>query len=97
MNLLSIAGKKILPATLLCGALVLWFVLPMAGCSKITQENYSRIKVGMEYAEVVAIVGKPANCSSVFNATTCTWGNERRSIDISFIADKVVFLAGQGL
>lgn len=97
MNLLKIAGKKKLPATLLCVAQVLCFVLSVAGCSKITQENYSKIKVGMEYAEVVAIIGKPANCSSVFNATTCKWGNEKRSIDISFVADKVVFLSGQGL
>lgn len=92
-----VTRRKITPGTILWLTMVLWFVLVAGGCSKITQENYGKIKVGMEYGTVVEIIGDPANCSSVFNATKCTWGNATRSIDISFVAEKVVFFSGKGL
>ncbi len=29
----------------------------LSGCDKLTPENYSQLKVGMEYAELVKIIG----------------------------------------
>jgi len=76
---------------------VLALLLLLAGCSKVTQENYAKIQVGMRYADVVAILGEPARCDSVLSATYCMWGSAKRSIDVSFVADKVVFLKSSGL
>lgn len=44
-------------------ALVLAAVaLTAAGCSKLTPENYAKLKVGMSYNEVTAILGGPSSC-----------------------------------
>ena len=74
--------------------------LPMfilLGCSKINQENYSKLKVGMEYDEVLKILGKPDNCESILNMKNCIWEESSKSITIQIVADKVVFLFGQGI
>ena len=99
MKLIMVKAEETISlCTMVCG-LVLLFVLLMVGCSnsRITQENYGKIEVGMKYSEVVAILGEPTNCSSVFSATNCIWGNATRSIDVSLIADQVVFLSSKGL
>ena len=96
-HVLKSAEKKVSSRSIIFGAVLFLFVVLTAGCSKITRDNYSRIQVGMEYSEVVAIIGEPTSCSSIINATHCTWGNAKRSIDISLVADKVVFLSSRGL
>ena len=35
-------------------------LLLLAACSKLTLANYDRVKVGMAYEEVTALLGKPA-------------------------------------
>ncbi|MHA5864402.1 outer membrane protein assembly factor BamE domain-containing protein, partial [Pseudomonas aeruginosa] len=42
---------------------VVAFCVVLAACSKINQENYSKLKAGMSKAEVEAILGKPTECS----------------------------------
>ena len=59
-----------------------------AGCSKLTAENYARIKVGMSYQEVAAILGSPTGCSDVAGLKSCTWGDESRNIKVQFAADR---------
>jgi len=74
--------------------LVPMFVL--LGCSKINQENYDRLKVGLEYDEVLKILGKPEYCESVLKIKNCTWEKSSKIINIVIIADKVVLISNRG-
>ena len=55
------------------------------------------MKVGLEYDEVLKILGKPDNCESVLNMKNCIWEKSSKIIKIVTVADKVVFLSGQGI
>jgi hypothetical protein len=72
-------------------------ILSFTGCSKANQENYNRLKVGMSYDEVVAILGQADECGSAVSLKNCTWGSEKKSVNIQFAGDKVVFFSGKGL
>jgi hypothetical protein len=67
------------------------------GCSKINQKNFDKLKAGMEYDEVLKILGKPDNCESVLNMKNCIWKESSKTIKIVIVADKVVLLSSQGL
>lgn len=69
----------------------------LLGCSKVNRENYDKIKVGMEYEQVISIIGKPDKCDAVMGSKNCMWGNENKNITITFIADKVVITSMKGL
>lgn len=69
----------------------------LSGCSKLTQENYDKLKMGMEYKEVVSILGKPDNCSDTLIARSCMWGNEQKNITVSFIGDKVIIYTSKSI
>jgi Domain of Unknown Function with PDB structure (DUF3862) len=79
--------------------LVLLVVLAtlLVGCSKLTRKNYTKLKVGMEYEEVVNILGKPDECSEALFAKNCTWGSERKNITLSFIGGKVILYASKNI
>ena len=66
-------------------------------CSKVSKENYDQLKVGMDYDEVVSIVGSPDSCSEALGAKNCRWGTETRYIKVTFIADKTTMLGHYGL
>jgi len=73
-------------------------LLLAAGCtSRITKENYDRLKTGMKYEEVTAILGKPASCSETMGVSTCTWGDENKNVTVIFLADSATAFAHQGL
>jgi len=76
---------------------VMLAILAVFGCSKLNQENYDRLSVGMEYQEVIELLGNPDECKSVLNAKNCIWGDSSKNITIKIIADKVVFLSSTGL
>ena len=67
------------------------------GCSKLTQENYDKLKVGMEYREVVAILGKPDSCSDTLVARSCMWGRDRKNITVNFLGDKVIIYTSRSI
>ena len=71
--------------------------LSLSGCRKINQENYDKIKMGMEQKEVIAIIGEASTCDSILGASNCTWGNDSKNINIKFIAEQVVFITSKGL
>ena len=71
--------------------------LLLGGCSKLTKENYDKLKMGMAYAEVEQLLGKPDHCSDTMGANGCTWGDEKKNIKVVFLADKVMFFASEGL
>jgi len=72
-------------------------LLIIAGCSKLTMENYDNLKIGMAYKEVVNTIGSPDKCSDVMGVRNCEWGDEKKSINVTFAGDKVLFFNGNGL
>lgn len=73
-------------------------VLLLAGCKdKLTAENYDRLKSGMSYAEAKAVLGDPTSCNDLLTVKNCTWGDDQRFINVSFVADKVVLTNAHNL
>lgn len=79
-----------------CVVLALVFMTAV-GCSKVSKENYDKLKVGMAYDEVVSIIGSPDSCSETFGTKTCLWGSEKKRIKASFIGSKAVAFSSKGL
>ncbi|MCG8549422.1 MAG: DUF3862 domain-containing protein [Desulfobacterales bacterium] len=82
--------KNLLVIVLLCAVIFL-------GCSKITRENFDKIKMGMGYEEVVGIIGEPDACDGALGAKKCIWGDETKNITVSFMGERVIFPAMKGL
>jgi hypothetical protein len=72
-------------------------LLVLLGCSKLTLENYSKIEVGMSYDEVTRLIGAPDKCDDVMGLRSCTWGDEKRSVSVSFAAGKVLLFSSSNL
>lgn len=84
--------------TMFRSATVLALAVLLAGCSKLTAENYGRIQVGHSYAQVEALIGKPSRCDDLMGARNCTWGKDGGAkVNVSFVADKVVLFSAQNL
>lgn len=77
--------------------LALPLLLTLLACSKLTLENYSKIETGMNYDEVTALIGEPAKCDDVMGIRNCTWGDESRSVNVSFVGGKVLLFASSNL
>lgn len=75
----------------------LGLLLAVAGCSRLTQENYDRIAVGMSYDEVVELIGTPEACDDVMGVRSCTWGDEKRSVKVNFLAGEVLLYSSTNL
>ncbi|GAM08604.1 hypothetical protein OR1_00876 [Geobacter sp. OR-1] len=78
-------------------AIVLFSLAMLFGCSKLTMENYSKIKVGIEYDKVVKILGKPDNCSEALFVRNCVWGNEQKNITVNFVGGKAVLFTSRNI
>ena len=70
--------------------ILLVLAVMLVGCSKLTMDNYARIKTGIEYREVVKLLGKPDSCSEALFVKSCIWGNEQKNITVNFLGDKVI-------
>jgi len=77
--------------------LLLGLALVILSCSKLTLENYNKIEVGMKYDEVTQLIGQPDHCDDVMGARSCEWGDEKRSIHVSFLADQVMLFSSNNL
>ncbi len=67
------------------------------GCSKVNRDNFDKIKMGMDYQEVIEIIGEPDRCDAVLGTKSCVWGSESKNISIQFVADKVALPKMKGL
>jgi len=76
---------------------VLALVLGLAACSKVNRQNYDQLKLGMGYAEVVALLGEPAQCDALVGFKSCVWGKGDKTITIRLVSDKVILFESQGL
>lgn len=71
--------------------------IAISACSKINQENYSKLQAGMPKAEVETLLGKPTECSGALGFASCTWGDDKTFISVQYAGDKVLMFSGQGL
>ncbi len=73
------------------GFLILVFLL--AACSKVSEENYRKVEEGMTEEQVVAILGKPTESSSVsvlgIGGTVSRWESGDAVITVRFVNGKV--------
>lgn len=72
-------------------------LLVLLGCSRLTLENYNKITMGMSYDEVVKLIGPPEKCDDVMGLRSCSWGDEQRSVSVSFAAGKVLLFSSSNL
>ncbi len=86
-------------------ALVGLVFLFMSGCAKVTKSNYDKIQTGMTLGQVGKILGTGTEKAGIGGAIgnlagsgkVMTWGDEKKSITVTFANDKVVAKAQQGL
>ena len=68
-------------------------LLVLAACSKVTQENFSKVQDGMTEAEVKGILGEPTESSSVqllgVSGTSSRWASGDAVVTIRFLGGKV--------
>ncbi|HSV70892.1 MAG TPA: hypothetical protein VLI72_12335 [Methylibium sp.] len=72
-------------------------VLLLAACSRLTLANYDQVKVGMAYEDVTKLIGDPARCDETIGLRACRWGDEQRSVDITFAGGKVLLASAKNL
>ena len=77
--------------------LIIAATLSLAACSKVSLENYKKIEVGMDKAEVEAILGSADNCVEKTLHTNCVWGDESKNIEITLVSDKVTIYSKHGI
>jgi len=74
-------------------ALVLIAMLLLAACSKVTQENFTKVQDGMSEQEMAAILGSPSESSSTsvlgISGTSSKWVAGDGVITIRFVNAKV--------
>ena len=74
-------------------SVLLALLLLLAACSKVTQENYSKIQEGMTEQEVHAILGSPTESSTKtllgISGTSSRWVSGDAAIVIRFVNGKV--------
>ena len=74
-------------------SILLALLLLLAACSKVTQENYSKIQEGMTEQEVQAILGSPTESSTKtvlgISGTSSRWVSGDTAITIRFVNGKV--------
>ena len=84
------------PPTLQRMALLVSICL-LAACSKITAENYAKIKAGMSFKEVSDILGNPTSCDDAVGFKSCKWGDDKSHITVRFAGDAAVIHSAENL
>lgn len=78
--------RRTLSALLACALL-------LAGCARITEESFARIRDGMTEEEVRAILGVPTESASVsvfgVSGTSSRWVGDGAVITVQFVNGKV--------
>jgi hypothetical protein len=73
--------------------LALVAALLIAGCSRVTQENFLKIQEGMSEEEVISLLGRPTESNSVnilgVSGTASRWVGTDAVISVRFVNGKV--------
>lgn len=73
-------------------------LLILSGCSKLTKENYDKLKMGMSKEDVSAVLGAADHCAKSLGTTSCTWGkDESKHVTIVFMGNAAVTFSYDGL
>lgn len=73
-------------------------LLALSGCSKMTQENFDKLEMGMSLSEVETHIGTHSDCSSTLGAQSCLWGSENGSyVKVRFVAGAAVTFESDNL
>jgi hypothetical protein len=79
-------------------AIFVFWIMAVSGCSKVSKENYDKIKIGMRYKEVIQIIGKPDACEEhILKTKSCMWGSSDKPIKIKFVGDVVAWSSSKGI
>ena len=74
-------------------ALAIALLLVASACSKVTQENFAKVRDGMSEQEVQAVLGNPTESSSVsvlgLSGTSSRWVAKDAVITVQFVNGKV--------
>ncbi|GAB3017053.1 DUF3862 domain-containing protein [Bowmanella dokdonensis] len=77
---------------------LMMLLLTLAGCSRLSQTNYEQLEMGMNYREVMDILGEADHCEESMANEECIWGNrDGRHIQVNFVAGAAVYFNQQGL
>lgn len=76
---------------------VIVLMLIAGGCSNLTMENYAKLKVGMTYNEVTALLGGPVSCDDIAGFKSCTWGDDKRHVTVRFVGEQAVLYSAENL
>ena len=68
----NISKKMILVICVAC-------LLFLTGCSKLTPDNYDQLKIGMNYDDVVSILGNADECDGAIGVKNCVGGDEKKT------------------
>ena len=71
--------------------------LLLVGCSKVNQENYDKLELGMSKQEVEAVIGGSDECSTTLGTETCEWGDDTVRIKVGFAGDHAILYTQKGL
>jgi hypothetical protein len=75
------------------GALALALALAVAACSRVTHENFTKVRDGMSEQEVHALLGNPTESSSVsvlgISGTSSKWVTKDAVVTVQFVNGKV--------
>ncbi|NQD81501.1 outer membrane protein assembly factor BamE [Pseudomonas seleniipraecipitans] len=69
----------------------------LAACSKVNQDNYSKLHSGMSKAEVEDLLGTATECSGALGMSSCTWGDQVSFISVQYAGDQVLMFSAKGL
>jgi hypothetical protein len=72
-------------------------LLLISGCSKLNNQNYSKINIGMSFKEVSALIGDPNSCDDSIGIKTCKWGSGKTSVTVNFADDAVALHSAENL
>jgi uncharacterized lipoprotein NlpE involved in copper resistance len=82
---------------MIISATALTLLLLLIGCSRLTQENYDKIKLGMSFQEVEKLLGSGPICDSALGMKSCTWGSADKFVKVQFVSEKAVLHVAKGL
>lgn len=77
--------------------LTLVLVWGLLGCSPLTLDNYNKITMGMTYDDVTRLIGAPEHCDDVMGIRSCQWGDEKRGVNVNFVAGQVLLFSSHNL
>lgn len=73
--------------------LILVLALASGACSKVSEENFSKVQVGMTEQEVMGILGSPTESDSFnvlgLSGTSWRWKNQNAVASVQFVNGKV--------